>query len=304
MSDSHGLSDGGVLADRLLNHTTDTIEIAMYHRQIGLEGGACFKLACDGPVGFIGLGYHHDPCRVFIEPVDNAWAKLAGTDAAKPVDTAGVGVWVILKTTGGLGCPRPARLGLLLLGAIGQAIKQRARQVAACGVDNQARLFVDHEERFIFINNVYRDRLGRDGSDGFRGKDDVDHIAPVDHGACFGRGGIDGDTAQINQLLDPASADAFEPLLQVNIQPFSRSVFNRELLVFSGFGITQFRKARCVWGGLIVGVGLWIGIVARGIGAGWSGVTFHLRNMRVGVTGIVWLGSGGGVFLGWRAFGF
>ena len=132
---------------------------------------AVFELAADAPMGFVGLGDHHDAGRVLIEPMNDAGTKRV----------VAAGQVLRIKRHG-------IRYGAAL-GAIGR-------------VGDHVDRLVDCEQVIIFVHDIERDIFGLEIVGHWRREGDVDHVAAFHLVAVFRWLTIDEHVAAFDQLLD------------------------------------------------------------------------------------------------------
>src|SRR5690242_7778390 len=75
--DRHALSIARVASDRPINESFIFVDAAAHEHQVALFRGAALHLALEVGHGLQRSTNHHQPARIFVESVDDAWSKIA-----------------------------------------------------------------------------------------------------------------------------------------------------------------------------------------------------------------------------------
>jgi hypothetical protein len=153
--------------------------------QILAAHGPGLQLVDQRGVRLEGLGHHHQPTGVAIEPVHDATARH----------------------------PRQRRV------VVQQRVLQRPGRVARPGMNHQAGGFVDHNKGRILVDDIKRNGLGQHRPFvGLPGIDDH-RLAAGHRGPAPGRGTIDGQVTGFQPALQPRSRELREKRGQRDIKP-------------------------------------------------------------------------------------
>ena len=205
----------GVDAEGGVDEVGVEFEFAVDEGHIGFFDGAAFELAGEPPVGFVGFGDEDKAGGVAVEAVDDAGAPGVGADGK-----------------GGMG----------LFGVVEQGVDERPGPVAAGGVDDQAGLFVEGEELFVFVNDVegdvFRERFGRDHF----GEGDVHGVSGAEEGGRLGGAAVDQDAAGFDKFLQHGTGGVGEAVAEVEVDALLEVVLDVEGEVLDG-GLHVFEFA-------------------------------------------------------------
>lgn len=118
----------GMATDFFLNRAGGFAQPSRNQRQINLFNGAFSKLCRQPPVRVVGFGNNQATARFFVESMDNSGSLFAAD---------------------------PREFGEMME----QCVHQCVLPLTSSGMNHESCRFVDHDQLFILIKNIERDRF-------------------------------------------------------------------------------------------------------------------------------------------------